>query len=224
MKPIDRYYVMEFRDVHISFLYIHGPESRAVTSLKASSCGRRNCPSEHVVVARLHRQTARRCERVHRSGAQSKAQSPSDAAHNRTYLAAASVIPEQCSRNSWRKYLSLSSFLFHTLSFIHPFISLSLARSLSFFAWKCFPISPFENAWWNGAISKVADTGRAEGSTASVAWPDRRAALPRDTLLKQRATLKFSEDPRRSRSSPSPSHCSFSCSVEMECNLANYFL
>jgi len=54
-------------------------------------------------------------------------------------------------------------------------------------------------ARWNGVINKVADTGRAEGSTASVAWLDRRAALPRDTLLKQRATLKFSEDLRGTR-------------------------
>lgn len=42
-------------------------------------------------------------------------------------------------------------------------------------------------------VSKVADTGRGGGSRALVAWLDRHAALPRDTLLKQRTTLKFSE-------------------------------
>lgn len=42
-------------------------------------------------------------------------------------------------------------------------------------------------------VSKAADTGRGGGSRALVAWLDRHAALPRDTLLKQRTTLKFSE-------------------------------
>lgn len=42
-------------------------------------------------------------------------------------------------------------------------------------------------------VSKAADRDRGEGSRASVAWLGRRAALPRDTLLKQRTTLKFSE-------------------------------
>lgn len=88
----------------------------------------------------------------------------------------------------------LSFSVFFSFTHSHSFI---FSFSLFFFARKCLPISPFENTQWNGAISKVADTGRAEESTASVAWPDRRAALPRDTLLKQRATLKFSEDSRR---------------------------
>jgi len=91
--------------------------------------------------------------------------------------------------------IPLSFSLFFSFSFTHSFVhSFILPFSLFFFAGKCLPISPFVNTRWNGAISKVADTGRAGGSTASVAWPDRRAALPRDTLLKQRATLKFSED------------------------------
>lgn len=90
------------------------------------------CPSGHVVVARLHRQTARRCERVHRSGAQSKA-SPSDA-HRRTYLAAASMTPGQRSRNSWWKIpLSLFFFFSFTQTLIHSFILFSLSL---FLHWK----------------------------------------------------------------------------------------
>lgn len=50
-----------------------------------------------------------------------------------------------------------------------------------------------EERRFHGTVSKVADTGRGGGSRALVAWLDRHAALPRDTLLKQRTTLKFSE-------------------------------
>lgn len=50
-----------------------------------------------------------------------------------------------------------------------------------------------EEQRFHETVSKVADTGRGGGSRALVAWLDRHAALPRDTLLKQRTTLKFSE-------------------------------
>lgn len=62
-----------------------------------------------------------------------------------------------------------------------------------------FSRSPFlhtrgkEEQRFHETVSKVADTGRGGGSRALVAWLDRHAALPRDTLLKQRTTLKFSE-------------------------------
>jgi len=103
-----------------------------VSSLKTSFWSS-SCPFGHVVLARLHRQTARRCERVRRSGAQSKAS-----------VGCTSTTPGQCSHNSWRKYLSLSfcfSFSF-THSFVHSFI---LSFSLFFFAGKCLPISLFVN-------------------------------------------------------------------------------
>lgn len=43
-------------------------------------------------------------------------------------------------------------------------------------------------------VSKAANTDREGGSIVLVAWLARRAALPRDTLLKQGTTLKFSEE------------------------------
>lgn len=46
-------------------------------------------------------------------------------------------------------------------------------------------------------VSKAANTDREGGSRVLVAWLARRAALPRDTLLKQGTTLKFSEEARR---------------------------
>lgn len=50
-----------------------------------------------------------------------------------------------------------------------------------------------EEQRFHETVSKAADTGRGGGSRVLVAWLDRHAALPRDTLLKQRTTLKFSE-------------------------------
>lgn len=44
-------------------------------------------------------------------------------------------------------------------------------------------------AW---SLNRAADRGRAAENRAWVDVPDRRAALPRDTLLKQGATLKSS--------------------------------
>lgn len=43
-------------------------------------------------------------------------------------------------------------------------------------------------------VSKAANTDREGGSRVLVAWLAHRAALPRDTLLKQGTTLKFSEE------------------------------
>lgn len=160
-------------------------------------------PSGRVVVASRNGAALRKS---HRSGAQSKASS-SDAPRRTILSRSIHDTWAIFARPVWWKYLSLPlflSFVFpytntyththtHTPSYIH---TCTHTRSFSF-ALKCSPTSSFENARWNGAISKVADTGRAEESTASVVWPDRRAALPRDTLLKQRATLKFSEDSRR---------------------------
>lgn len=142
---------------------------------------------------------------------------------------------DPCDENtSLSPSLSLSSSLTHTHT--HFYLHTRTHTHSFSFALKCSPTSSFENARWNGAISKVADTGRAEESTASVVWPDRHAALPRDTLLKQRATLKFSEEPRRlafshphgfpsSRSLLSPPlyFPTDNGMKRVDCNLANYF-
>lgn len=201
---------------------------RAVWLLKASSCSAwlHRVPSGRVVI--VIEKTTRHCERV------------IVPMHSQKHLLVGRASPWHFGnfRATRVTKIPLSLFLLllhtHTHARIHMHAYTHTCTHTVSFALKCSPTSSFENARWNGAISKVADTGRAEESRASVAWPDRRAALPRDTLLKQRATLKFSENLtfiRPSVSFPSPFslyHCSF-CHPDwnetvVDCNLANYFL